>query len=263
MIVFTAITPHPPVLIPTIGKDSLDQLKQTTEAMNKLKQDLTAANPEVILIISPHGQIIPDAFSINLSPTYKVNFEEFGDFATKLEFKSNPKICLRIKERMEDNEVPCVMTSKEALDHGAAVPLYFLTENLKNIPIIPISFSFLDYSHHFKFGQLLKREIVITKQRIAVIASGDMSHCLTKDAPGGYSPKGEEFDKKVIDYIKNKQFKKLIEMDPTLVEEAGECGLRSFIMLHGLLEEYNYQPEILSYEAPFGVGYMVANFKLT
>jgi hypothetical protein len=32
----------------------------------------------------------------------------------------------------------------------------------------------------------------------------------------------------------------------------------------GILEAsgINYQPEILSYEDPFGVGYLVANFKL-
>jgi len=61
-------------------------------------------------------------------------------------------------------------------------------------------------------------------------------------------------------------FLKLDEMYP----EAGECGLRSFSFLLGILEEarlassgqIDWQPEILSYEGPFGVGYLVTNFKL-
>lgn len=46
--------------------------------------------------------------------------------------------------------------------------------------------------------------------------------------------------------------------------EAGECGLRSFSFLLGILEEskINWKPEVLSYEGPFGVGYLVANFRL-
>jgi len=46
--------------------------------------------------------------------------------------------------------------------------------------------------------------------------------------------------------------------------EAGECGLRSFCFLLGILEAsgIDWQPEILAYEGPFGVGYLVANFKL-
>ncbi|MFH1207865.1 MAG: hypothetical protein V1668_04725 [Patescibacteria group bacterium] len=46
------------------------------------------------------------------------------------------------------------------------------------------------------------------------------------------------------------------------MEEAGECGLRSIIMLLGMLNTVSYEPELYSYEGPFGVGYMVTNFKL-
>ena len=41
-------------------------------------------------------------------------------------------------------------------------------------------------------------------------------------------------------------------------------NLRSFSFLLGILKEskISWQPEILSYESPFGVGYLVANLKL-
>ncbi|HDQ23014.1 MAG TPA: AmmeMemoRadiSam system protein B [Candidatus Uhrbacteria bacterium] len=262
MLIFSAIVPHPPILIPTIGKDNLDKIKNTVSAMKKLEKELYASKPEVIIIISPHGEIIPDAFSINLNSTYQVSFEDFGDFKTKMEFKSSPMLSLRIKERVEDH-MPLVLSSSNTLDHGIGVPLYYLTPHLKNMEIIPVYYSLLDYKAHFQFGQLLKREIAKCEKRVAVIASGDLSHCLTKEAPAGYSKKGEEFDTKLVEFLKQKKYKEILKIDEKLIEGAAECGLRSFLILLGIIEEYDHEVEIISYEGPFGVGYLVANFKLT
>ncbi|MFA5188336.1 MAG: AmmeMemoRadiSam system protein B [Patescibacteria group bacterium] len=261
MIVFSAICPHPPILIPNIGKDNLDKIKDTAKALKDLEKDLYAAKPDVILIISPHGEIIPDAFSINLNSSYYLDFEEFGDFTTKAEFKSSPRLVLQLKERVE-NQFPLILSSMNKLDHGAGVPLFYLTKHLKNIEIIPLSYSLLDYDKHFQFGQLLKKELVKSDKRVAIIASGDMSHVLTKDAPAGYSPKGAEFDAKLVNLLKRKDMRGILNLDHKLIEEAAECGLRSFLILLGIIEEYKYDVEVLSYEGPFGVGYLVANFKL-
>ncbi len=50
----------------------------------------------------------------------------------------------------------------------------------------------------------------------------------------------------------------LFNMDPVMVEEGGECGLRSIIIAMGTLDGYDLHPRVLSYEGPFGVGYGVA-----
>ncbi len=261
MLVFSAICPHPPLLIPTIGKGNIDKIKDTVKAMKDLEKELYASKPDVIVIISPHGDIIPDAFSIILNSDYTIDFEDFGDFKTQLEFKSSPKLSLRIKERVEDH-LPLVLSSTDKLDHGVGVPLYYLTQHLKNIPIIPVYYSLLDYEKHFEFGVLLKKEIAKSQKRVAVIASGDLSHCLTKDAPAGYSPEGEEFDNKLIELLQEKDYKNILKMDNNFVEKAAECGLRSIIILLGIIDHYKHDIEIMSYEWPFGVGYLVANFKL-
>ena len=46
-----------------------------------------------------------------------------------------------------------------------------------------------------------------------------------------------------------------------MIEEAGECGLRSLYILLGSMEGNNMSGELLSYEGPFGVGYGVMKFK--
>lgn len=262
MLTFAAITPHPPILIPTIGRENTKIIKKTAEAMEELEKKLFESKPDIIIVISPHGVLLPDAFCINLNPEYVSNLEEFGDFSTKIKFKTNTALAFRIKELMEDKNIPLTLTSNVFLDHGVVIPLYFLTKRLSKVSILPISYSLLDFKTNFNFGDILKEIILNEDKKIAVIASGDLSHCLTKDAPAGYSPRGKEFDDKLIELITNKNTAGILKLDTDLVEKAGECGLRSILILLGLLERINYTPEILSYEGPFGVGYLVANFKL-
>jgi len=86
---------------------------------------------------------------------------------------------------------------------------------------------------------------------------------LKEGGPYGFHPDGPKFDKALIDALKKKDIKTIFKLDD-LYPEAGECGLRSFCFLLGILEAsgIKWQPEVLSYEGPFGVGYLVANFKL-
>ena len=53
-----------------------------------------------------------------------------------------------------------------------------------------------------------------------------------------------------------------VNLDKVLTENAAECGLRSILILLGILNHIKFQTKILSYEAPFGVGYLVANLEL-
>jgi len=54
----------------------------------------------------------------------------------------------------------------------------------------------------------------------------------------------------------------VLDLDPNLIERAGECGLRSITILLGALQGLAVKPQVLSYEGPFGVGYMVASFSI-
>ncbi len=260
-IIFSAITPHSPILIPSIGKENLSRLKATKSAMEKLEEDLRANDPDTILVISPHGLTQQDAFTINLNPEFEANFEEFGDFTTKLRFNGDVGLTYKIRERLE-TKAPLQLISEPNLDYGSSIPLSLLTGKLPDVKIIPLHYCGLDLQAHFKFGQLLKREFMVSNNKTAIIASGDLSHRLSKDAPAGYSPKGKKFDKKIIDYLAKRKTAELLEMDRHLIAEAGECGLKSIVILLGILGGINYEPKMLSYEAPFGVGYLVMNFKI-
>jgi len=115
---------------------------------------------------------------------------------------------------------------------------------------------------HLEFGKNLKEAILNTAKRIAVIASGDLSHCLTENAPAKFNPAGKEFDDMLIKLLKKEDAQGIVNLDKILIENAAECGLRSILILLGILNHIKFQTKILSYEAPFGVGYLVANLEL-
>ena len=257
-LVFASICPHPPILIPSVGQDNLKKIKQTQEAMERLEQDFYATKPETVIIISPHGKLMDEAFTINHSPVLYGDFDDFGDLETKLQFKNDLGLSYQIREQVE-TKLPVVLTTEEKLDHGVLIPLYYLTHHLKDIKVIPIGYSMKDKKSHFELGQQIRKVLDRTNKRVAVIASGDLSHRLNEESPAGYSPEGKKFDQEIVDLIKEKKTDKFLTLDEGLIKEAGECGYRSILILLGIMSEINYRPEIYSYEGPLGIGYLVAN----
>ncbi|MBU1074776.1 AmmeMemoRadiSam system protein B [Patescibacteria group bacterium] len=261
-LVFGAITPHPPLLIPNVGRENLERVKNSESALKDLANDLYASKPDTVIIISPHAPISEDTFLINACEKFECNFEEFGDFETSFSFKPDLEFSADIKMRSQDEDIPLNLVCTSQLDHGIAVPLFYLMNNLKDVPVVPISFTFLDVKTHYEFGQLLQKEIMITNKRIAVIASGDLSHAITPEAPAGFNENGKEFDEMIVELLKKKDEGKILKLDPKFVEEAAECGYRSIVILLGILKGINYKPKVLAYEHPFGVGYLTCNFSL-
>jgi len=262
-IVFASICPHPPIIVPTIGAAAdLKLVSKTIEAMEKLADKFSEVAPPTVIIISPHGPVNYNYFTINQSPTLAGHFHNFGDLDTELIFRNDKNLISEIQKESKKQDIPLQITNIKELDHGSLVPLYYLSQKHPNFKVVPLAYSYLDLETHFEFGKILQSAIKNSKSKVAIVASGDLSHRLTPEAPAGYSPAGKEFDEKLIEMIKNKDIKGILNMDKKLVEEAGECGYRSIVILLGALDGLNWTPEILSYEGPFGVGYLVTNFKI-
>ncbi len=269
MLKFASICPHPPIIVPTIGSSpDLEKVSKTIGALEKLAEIFAKSTPETVIVISPHGPVDFNYFTINENSALTGHFYNFGDFQTEFIFKNDLELINFVEKECLALRIPLRKVEIKELDHGTLVPLYYLGKFHSNFKVVPLSYSFLNLETHFQFGKVLQK---IAEQsgnkKIAVVASGDLSHCLTTDAPGGFSPRAKEFDEKLIKLLKKKDIKGILNMPPDLVEEAGECGYRSIIILLGILSAENekggdWYPEILSYECPFGVGYLVANFKL-
>jgi len=263
MIKFTCIAPHPPIIIPTIGKSQTSKAQATIEAMRKLRISLNRIRKtDKIFLISPHLPSTWDAFTLFYEETLKGSFADFGDSDTAFEFFADRKTVDAIKI-LGGPIFPIISAPIHYLDHGALVPLYYLWDAGKHkTPLVPMSFCSLSLKDHYKFGQFLGEFFKQDKNNWSIIASADLSHRLTPAAPAGYSPSAKEFDRKLVQFIKEKAIDKILNFDVELVDEAGECGLRSIVLLLGIVSTFDWKPKILSYEAPFGVGYLVSELKL-
>lgn len=263
MLTFAAIVPHPPLLLPSVGgEESTKKLAVTAESFRNLEQALYVTHPEVLVIISPHGNGPADALMLNFAAQYTVQFKEFGDFQTQRTFHSDV-LLMDHMQRLARKEVPLVVASQEQLDYGTGIPLVQLTEHLPHTTIVPISTCGLDTKTHFEAGKMFKEEILNSNKRIAVIASADLSHTLTTDAPGGFAKEGKDLDELVNQLIATRNTAGMISIDAELMSKAKECGIRPISVLLGILSGMEYQNKIYSYEAPFGVGYLTSQFLFT
>lgn len=261
MISFAAITPHPPLLIPNIGKENLEKLKETEQGLEKLKNELLKSEVEVLIIISSYSRMHHDAFSIIFDEEYSTDFKEFGDFNTKMKFKPDVELIEKLKHAAMGKNIPFTLTHSKFLDYAYGVPLYHLAEENK-IKIIPLSYAYKDLKSEFEFGKVIKKVIAPLKKRVGVIASGNMSHRSTEASPVGFSVKGKEFNDKFIEIIQTKNTVGLLAIEEKMAQDAEESILLPTAILMGAIDKLNFKSKILSYESPFGVGYLVCNFEL-
>lgn len=259
-LVFSAITPHPPLLIENIGKEKIKNVQKTKEAFDHLEQELYLAKPNIIVVISPHGSIFEDAFSINAETEFISKYEEFGDLSTKDKWAGAPDFAAKAGHKTRVSKIPTRLISQKQIDHGVSVPLHYLTRHLPDVKIIPVGYSGLDNKTHIAFGEVLKEIIMESGKRVALVISADLSHALSDDSPAGFHADSKKFDEQIISLLETKNTVGFVEMDEEMVKNSVSCGYRSILIALGILKNMNYTFKNLCYEAPFGVGYLTGQF---
>lgn len=263
------ILPHPPIIVPGIGGETERKIQAnaTVEAMQKAAREIRKDRPSTIILSTPHAPCFRDYIYISDTEDLEGDFAGFGSPDIKLKFKNNMSLLSAITEKAElaglyagglSSQQKKRYSITDKLDHGALVPLYFIAQQLEGFRLVCISTPFLPFEELYRFGNCIQEAVGESEEDVVYIASGDLSHRLTPDAPAGFSPKGREYDESLVEKIKNCDVEALLATDESLLEKAGECGTRSIVMMFGALHDRELHPEVYSYEGPFGVGYMIA-----
>ncbi|MEA3493656.1 MAG: AmmeMemoRadiSam system protein B [Candidatus Margulisiibacteriota bacterium] len=257
-IILGSIMPHPPILIPDIGKNRIEDAGASKKALENVAKKIKELDFDTIIVITPHGEVGRASVPVYTGHIFEGSFSMFGMPKPVFNFKGDPELGLAIVKGSELAS-NCAET---LLDHGALVPLYYpFTMGVKN-PVLPVGIGFMPLTKLYEFGKNMARTIKELNRKVVIVASADMSHRLTPDAPSGYSPKGREFDKELVKLVENYDVKGILNFDEALAEEAGQDALWSIAILFGALDGMDVKQELLSYEGPFGVGYMVATFEI-
>lgn len=260
------VAPHPPILVPEVGGPEARKVDASARALRLIADDIESIAPETLFIMSPHSQLLGRSFAVKEPVALGGSLSMFGAPQVRVDTKPDVELADALIESAGELGVPCEPVGRggghggaSELDHGILVPLYFLAR--RTYPMVCISLSMLDLKAHYLMGVAIRKAAEALGRTSVFIASGDMSHRLIPGAPAGYTPRGAEFDRLMVDIMSSGDFARFFSLDTELTDEAGECGLRSLLALAGVFDGYERSSEVLSYEGPFGVGYMVARVR--
>jgi len=253
---FAVLVPHPPIVVEEIGREEIENVARTREALFRVAEEIRQFSPRTLLLSTPHNTFVPGRIGVLTRDPLVGSFAPFGFPQGEHRFANDRGL---VEAMLADSELAEFLSPLDSteLDHGALVFLDFFRRRDGDAKLVLLTASYGELDTFWRFGQALGRFLRDQEGRFVYVSSGDLSHC-TKTTPGRhYHAEGPEFDRMVAEAVRAGSAESLLELDSSFVERAEQCGLYSFLISFGLFAGQSVRGELLSYEDPFGVGYLV------
>ena len=233
-LVFACIAPH--------GDVDLDPSLRA--AMEELGRRAAAAEPEVVVVVTPHSVHVDGHFAVITSARVG---EHETDAATAAALLETDVPIVGVSYGGNDPS-----TAEFPLDWGAEIPLQFVRAP-KVVVVSPARDRPLE--EHVRLGEA----IAALPGRIALIASADHGHAHDADGPYGFDPAAAEYDALLQEIVASDRldFLPLAE----LVEAGKADSLWQLLVLQGAVGE-TARADVLAYAAPTYYGMLVAEIPL-
>lgn len=255
--------PHPPIIIPEVGKGEEKRIQHTINAYQQAMKFLAHFKPDTVVLTTPHTVMYSDYFHISPGKSACGSLAKFNAPNAKVEVPYDDKFVDELEKYCTEHHIRAGTLGERdpSLDHASVVPLLFLEDYLSDFELVRVGLSGLSVADHYRLGEAISKVADLTGKRVVMIASGDLSHKLTEDGPYGFASEGPEFDKELVSCFEDADFLRMMTIKPEICHSAAECGHRSFVIMAGAFDRRKVEAHVLSYEGPFGVGYAVATFK--
>lgn len=256
------MVPHPPLIIPAVGKGGEKQIASTTAAYRQVADEIAALKPETIIITSPHAVMYSDYFQISSGRGAKGSFSRFGAPGVSFNERYDRELVEEIERIADSKGFPAGTDGRQQseLDHGTMVPLWFIREAYADCAIVRIGLSGLPLTDHYALGEIIAKAAENIGRRAVIVASGDLSHKLQQHGPYGFAPEGPLYDARIMDVCGRAAFGELFDFDEAFCDRAAECGHRSFTIMAGAFDGLAVKANVLSHEDVTGVGYGICTF---
>ncbi len=264
-VIGAALVPHPPVVIPEVGGRDAVRVGDTLKALGDLAEWIASLEADVMVLISPHGPALRGEFPLVAARRARGHLGQFRASEVKVDWEIDGRFTQRLGTEGRRRGLPVtVMQSGEELqlDHGAVVPLWVMEEADLRLPLVYCGMPLVDRDLLWEFGEVIHQVAADAGIRVVTVASGDLSHRLTPEAPSGYDPEGKRFDSIVVSSLADGEADPLRQIPHSLVERAGQCGFNPLLIALGSLAGRPFDGRVYSYEGPFGVGYAVVSMHL-
>lgn len=264
-IVAAYVLPHPPLAVEGVaGENEKSRVKNTLSSFESIAKEISVIKPDTIIVSTPHGICYSDFFHISPGRSARGNFGVFGNHALEISAAYDEGFVSDLSRFCKDARFMAGTAGEvdPSLDHGTMVPLYFVNKYYRDYKLVRVSLSGMSLLEHFNFGKFIKKVADASDKKIVFIASGDLSHYQSDEGPYSYRPEGPLYDDKLMETLRNGELNELLTFDTNLLNNAGECGHRSFCIMAGALYDEEITTNVLSHEAPFGVGYGCATINI-
>lgn len=254
-IVYASAGSHAPGITAWTEAAPKEQLDRFLEGYKSVQQELEAANPDtIVLLTSEHwANFFLDhigAFCVGRGEEFEGPIEPWLK-VEKSNITGNPELAAALLEHCYANDFELNYSDELKLDHGSMVPLSFVLPK-SDRKVVPILFNALaaprpSARRCLSLGQTLRPFLEARPERIAVVATGGLSH-----DPGevNHGHIDTAFDQTFLDRMTGGDLEGLASYsdDDLLKAGAGTLELLAWICLAGLMGEER-RPRLVSYEA--------------
>ena len=256
------MVPHPPMIVPDIGRGSEAQVADTAAAYERVADEIASLAPETIIITSPHSIMYADYFHISPGKSASGSFAGFRAPGVRFSEEYDTELVREICRLADAEDFPAGTMGErdKQLDHGTMVPLWFIRNRYKGGKIVRIGLSGLPLIDHYRLGMIIREAVESTGRRVVFVASGDLSHKLQDYGPYGFVPEEPVYDERIMDVMGRAAFGELLDFDSTFCDKAAECGHRSFVIMGGAFDGTAVRAEKLVHQDVTGVGYGICTF---
>lgn len=256
------MVPHPPMIVPSVGRGSEETIKETTKSYEQVADMIAELKPDTIVISSPHSVMYSDYFHISPGNCASGSFARFDDPDERFDVFYDEDFVDILCEVAERDKISAGILGEKSpsLDHGTMVPLYFINKKYTDYKLVRIGLSGLSLQEHYGLGMAVKEAAKITGKKVVYVASGDLSHKLQEYGPYGYAPEGPIYDERIMDVMGRAAFDELFDFEEGFLDKASECGHRSFVMMAGAFDCTAVEAARLSHQDVTGVGYGICTY---
>lgn len=248
------ILPHPPMMIPQIGKGEEVKLESTIRAISNVMDEIAQIKPETVVIISDKAPYYSDYIHMFSKGKKSGDLSEFGakeiDFTAEYDIKLQKNIDKIAKNFAFPGGLDKADYAK--IDYATIIMLYFLAQKYVEFNIVNIGLSNLSLNDHYTMGKIIKRAADELDRKVVCIAACDTG----RDA---------DFTKEFIDILENNP-------NDIFKEELQDTFLqfdiaKALAMLNGTFGDLNgeknntLKTDVINFENPFEVGYLVASIQ--
>lgn len=274
-LIYACIAPHGSEAIPKLAsKSALRKFRKTKDGLRRLGREVGRERPDTIIIATPHNLKLWKKIAVvtaeNSTGTLQASPRNKKSVSVKA--KCDVEFARKLFETAVRRKLPVVsanfgtlegVTSDMPMDWGTLVPLWFMLPECRRKPkvVVVTPSREIPLSQNFQFGRMIGELCERSTKRIVFVASADQAHRHKKSGPYGFSKASKQYDRIVIDAIRENRIYAIMRLRSKLIDAARPDSLWQMAMLAGALDKVSMGAEMVSYDVPTYFGMICASFR--